>query len=226
MRGSPAPEPRCNKEDGPRVGPSGMMEMNHEMEHDAARRENAGAGGNLGGELRRFLAAEVAEDDAAAERALGGLFAALPGSEPRADFAARVMARIEASPLRALPGALPRAARDLPPALRLPLAAALALAGVAAFYVVPALYLLFARLEPGSLLAAGAGLGSAFETRLAEWSWLPQLASQLFDALFDVLASPPVLLVLFLSAALATLLSRWLLILLGPARRSSDVAFR
>lgn len=201
----------------------GMNESSSDTRDDgAAGLPSGGPEGELRRELRRFLAAEVAADDAAGERALGGLFAALPGSEPRADFAARLMARIEASPLRAVP----RAARDLPPALRLPLAAALALAGVAAFYVVPALYLLFARLEPGSLLAAGAGLGSAFETRLAEWSWLSQLASQLFDALFDVLASPPVLLVLFLSAALATLLSRWLLILLGPARRSSDVAFR
>lgn len=180
------------------------------------------AAGELAAETRRFLAAEAADDAAAAERALGALFAALPASGPRADFAARVMARIEASPLRALP----RAARDLPPALRLPLAAALALAGVAAFYALPALYLLFTRLEARSLVAAGAGFRAALEAQLAEWSFVPQLARQLAEALFEVLASPPVLLAVFLSALLATLLSRWLLILLGPARRSSDVAFR
>lgn len=179
---------------------------------------------NLDGELHRFLAAEAAADDAAAERALGGLFAALPASEPRADFAARVMARIEASPLRALPGALPWAARDLPPALRLPLAAALALAGVAAFYGVPALYLLLARLEPGSLIAAASGLGGSLAAWLGELAWVAQVGRQLLEALFEVLASPPVLLLVVASAALATLSSRWLFVLLEPARRSSDVA--
>lgn len=188
----------------------------------AARGATAKAEGNLEGELRRFLAADAAEDDAAAERALGGLFAALEGPGPRADFAARVMARIEASPLRAMP----RAARDLPPALRLPLAAALLLAGVAAFYGAPALYLLLARLDPAALIATGAGLGPALEARLAEWAWIAQVGRQLTEALFEVLSSPPVLLFVMLSAALATLLSRWLLILLEPARRPSDVAYR
>jgi hypothetical protein len=174
--------------------------------------------GKLGEDLRAFLQAEGADDAARSERALGGVFAALPAVEPRADFAARVMALIEAAPRRV--------ARDLRPAFRYPLAAALVLVGLAAFYLLPAMVLLSTRVEAGSLWRAANGFWVASFERLASLSWVFQLCSQLLEAAFEIAASPPFLLFALGSAAVASVLSRWMWLLLAPSRRSSDAAFR
>lgn len=174
--------------------------------------------GGLGAELRTFLQAEAAGDVARSERALGGIFAALPAVEPRRDFAARVMSLIETAPLRV--------ARDLRPAFRYPLAAALALVGLAAFYLLPAAVLISTRVEAGSLWRAANGFWVGSFERLASLSWVFQLFSQLLEALFEIAASPPFLLFALGSAAVASVLSRWMWLLLEPSRRSSDAALR
>lgn len=174
--------------------------------------------------LRRFLAAEATDDEPAAERALGQLFRSLPAVEPKPDFTARLMARIESSPRLVVARA--RRARDLPRAFRLPLAAALLLAAFSVSYLLPAVLLLGSRLPPGSLIEAGASLWAELLIGLETWSWLGQSAHQLGSAIFEVLGSPPVLLAIALAATLTTLLSRWLWALLEPARRTTHVAFR
>lgn len=174
--------------------------------------------GSLGEDLRLFLQAEAAEDVARSERVLGGILAALPAASPRPDFADRVMALIEAAPRRV--------ARDLKPAFRYPLAAALALVGLAVFYLLPAVVLLSARVEAGSLWRAANGFWVASFERLASLSWVFQLCRQLLEAVFEIAASPPFLFFALGSAAVASVLSRWMWLLLAPSRRSSDAAFR
>lgn len=184
-------------------------------------------------QLRRFLAAEAAPTvkttaepsaEVMAEQALGAIFALLPAPEPRPDFAARVMARIEALPWQARRLSAPPA--DLAPSYRWPLAAALVLAGLATFFFLPAALLLLSRLGPGSLLEGTAGAWTFGIEVFARLAWVMQLARQLVAALVEVAASPPILLVALGSAALASVLSRWLWFLLEPARRSAHVAFR
>ncbi len=177
--------------------------------------------------LSRFLAAERANEDPAAEQALLEVFAALPAAEPRQDFAARVMARLEASPsLAALPLSWQGTLKgDLPRWLRLPTAASLVMAGLATLYLLPAAILLLTRVEPGKVLAGSAGLGvTAFES-LAALRWIYGLCEQLISAIYEVFASPPFLLTALATMALATLLSRWLWRLLEPARRPSHATY-
>jgi len=193
----------------------------HDRHPAASERLAPASAERLAEELRRLQEADAADDEAAADQALGGLFAVLERPAPAADFAARVMARIEASPLRSL-GSLPRA-RDLPRALRLPVAAALALAGVSAFYLLPLLLIVAPRLQPESLLRAAGAAFNSFGERLAGLAFVFQLGRQLFDALLVLLASPPGLLGFAGTILLAGVLSRWLWLLLDPARRSSDV---
>lgn len=173
--------------------------------------EDPGAG------LREFLRAEAADDGEAAEAALRSLFAALPPVEPGAGFAGRVMARIAAAPR-----VLARAPADLPRPFRWPLAAALFLSGIAAFYLLPAALLLASRLEPGGVLKLTAEFWSAAGERLAALAWIHQAVGQLLGALFEVAATPTFLLGAVATAALVTLLARWLFLLLEPSRRISD----
>jgi hypothetical protein len=174
--------------------------------------------GGLRDDLRQFLRAEATDDVAKSEQALAGIFAALPAIEPRPDFAARVMALIEAAPRRV--------ARDLRPAFRYPLAAALLLVGLAAFYLLPALLVLSSRVESGSFWRAANSFWVASFERLASLAWVFQLFSQLLEAVVEVVSSPPILIFAFGSAAVASVLWRWMWHLLEPSRRSSDAAMR
>lgn len=171
--------------------------------------------------LRVFLEADAADDAAGAEAALAALFAGLPPIAPGADFAGRLMARIAAAPGR-LPRHFARGPRDLPRAFRWPLAAALAASGIASYFLLPGAILFLSRMGPGEVLKATAGMWAALGQKLASLAWVYQLGHQLLKALFEVAGSPPVLLAIVAAAALATLISRWLWVLLEPSRRTSD----
>ena len=130
----------------------------------------------------RFLDAEGAGRDDAAEAALAELFRELPERRPRPGFAARVMARVVAREARR-PSWLAR------PAARFAVAAAAVALAVSSALLVPLIGPLARLVGPAGavgLLASGsAGLASRFAAGLSAWEPVTTAARALGLALLD-----------------------------------------
>ncbi|MEM9594382.1 MAG: hypothetical protein AAGD06_08965 [Acidobacteriota bacterium] len=166
--------------------------------------------------LASWLAAERAGDDAVAEERLGQIFQGLPLTVPSEAFAARVLAGAGVARRGAA-----RAA-DLGRQLRPAVAFGLLSAGLASAFLLPLVARLLAEVDPGSTLAAFAGL----------FAWLTRGSVVVIEVgaalagyvrmLWLVLTAPPILSTLLVTAAVSTLLIRWLLELLSFHRSASD----
>lgn len=166
-------------------------------------------------DLHRFMAAERQGRDATAEGALRALFAALPEAVPRPGFADRVLRAAGV-----LEGVSPAPAPWSLPA-RLGAAVALASTGLAAAFVLPALFAWLRMLSAGQVAGAAIETLAGVASRLDEALALARLASSLAQVLWSAATAPPVALALLSLAAVAALVYRGLCELLAaPPRRA------
>ena len=147
----------------------------------------------LGRAYRRWLAAEELGRDARAERALRGLFAALPMPFPTAGFADRVLA---AAGLRA-------SSAIYPWWIRVAIAASLLLAGLTSAYALPLVLGLTEVVAPGDVFAALVQgflrLVRGIDELLALW----RFCLLIIDTLLLIATAPPVVLTLLLLTTLS-----------------------
>jgi hypothetical protein len=170
--------------------------------------------------LHTWWAAEIADQEAEAERALLTLFQSLPEAVPSTDFVDRVLA---GAGLVAPATRFRTSTETLDWRGRLSIAASLVLAGLAAAFLLPAVIGLTRFITASEVSAT---LIQGFSSVL-QWfaGFLSALGffSQLSETLMLVVTTPPVALVLLVLASLATLAFRGLTELLRPRRSSTHV---
>ncbi len=150
-------------------------------------------------ELERFLKAERAGQDRAAEAALTALFRTLPMAAPVPGLADKVL----------LASGIDRS-RAWSWKARSAVAAAVASAGLALAWLLPILSVLSPRLAPGKVVGGAVhGLVSAAQG-LAEWFSFWFRIADFIDTLLVAVTAPPVVLALILTGSLAVLLTRGL----------------
>jgi hypothetical protein len=165
----------------------------------------------------RFLEAEEAGRDDAAEQALGELLRALPERRPRPGFASRVMARVAVRQERGW-------AWLARPAARAAVAAAAVAAALASALLLPLVGPLARLIGPGGavelLTGAIAGLASRFAAGLAAWAPVATATRALGLALLD----PDMIALLAVQLLVATLALRGLVRIASAQRSSVHVA--
>jgi hypothetical protein len=147
-----------------------------------------------------WLAAERDGRDAAAERALRGLFAALPPAVPAADFAGRVLAA----------AGLPRRFGLDPWWSRAAVAACLLLAGLASALVLPLVVSLTAIVAPGEAVGALIEGWVALASRVDELLSLWHVWARIVETVMLIASAPPVVLSLLTLTVLSALTFRGL----------------
>ncbi|MGE5232723.1 MAG: hypothetical protein ACM3OB_01320 [Acidobacteriota bacterium] len=170
-------------------------------------------------DLEEWLAAEAAEpgsDNPAAEEALGVLLRRrLPDLQPRRGFAARVLRR----------AGLRQRDPFAWPAVRVAIAASLALAGCAWLLMPPVVWQLASRVGLAEVLGAVTRLLAAGGETVARAGVLWRPMTDLAAALVKILGQPAVALAVVVASTLAALALRALHGLISLERRVSYVRF-
>jgi len=163
--------------------------------------------------LSRWLAAEGAGNDSAAEQALAQAFAALPLPLPPVGFAEQVMARVG---LREIPATYSRWSQAA-------IAATLFWVGSALAYILPLAFGVSRLISPGdvvaTLVSGVVGVSNQLDVLFGVWRFFANLA----DSLFLIAMSPPVTLTVVGLATLSALTVRGLSELLSSNRNSAYV---
>ena len=147
-----------------------------------------------------WLAAEKVGRDAAAERALRGLFMALPSTVPAADFADRVLAAV---------GRGRRCGLD-PRWTRAAIAACLLLAALASTLVLPLFASLTALVAPGEAIGALVRGWVALASRVDELLSLWHVWARIVETVMLIATAPPVMLALLTLTVLSAVTFRGL----------------
>ncbi len=161
--------------------------------------------------FKRWLAAERAGRDAAAEQALSALFVGLPWSSPAAGFADRVLA-----------AALPRTVA-MPLWGRAAVAAGLLSAGLGVALLLPLAWSLVRIVAPGDAIGALVQGFVAAASRIDELLSLWRLGAHVVESAVLVVTAPPVVLSLLTLATLSAFTFRGLKRALVPYRSPDHV---